>query len=66
MRLLVVRLIGQHELTVVQIMKIVGVCRQTVFLPIAIRWCPRGCTHCSSAAGQEHASLLFTALWLAA
>lgn len=30
-RLLVVRLIGQHEHTVAQIMKIAGVCRQTVF-----------------------------------
>lgn len=30
-RLLVVRLIGQHELTVAQIMKAVGVSRQTVF-----------------------------------
>lgn len=30
-RLLVVRLIGQHENTVKEIMKIAGVCRQTVF-----------------------------------
>jgi transposase len=30
-RLLVVRLIGQHEHTVAQIMKIAGVCRQTAF-----------------------------------
>jgi hypothetical protein len=30
-RLLVVRLIAQHEHTVAEIMKIAGVCRQTVF-----------------------------------
>lgn len=30
-RLLVVRLIAQHELTVAQIMRVAGVCRQTVF-----------------------------------
>jgi len=30
-RLLVVRLIGQHEHSVAHIMKIAGVCRQTVF-----------------------------------
>ena len=30
-RLLVVRLIAQHELTVAQIMRAAGVCRQTVF-----------------------------------
>ena len=30
-RLLVVRLIAQHEHTIAQIMKIAGVCRQTVF-----------------------------------
>ena len=31
-RLLVVRLIAQHELTVAQIMRVADVCRQTVFV----------------------------------
>jgi hypothetical protein len=62
-RLLVGRLIGQHEHTVAQIMKIAGVCRQTVFT-YRDKVVSEGGTRCSNAAGREHASLLFTARWL--
>jgi hypothetical protein len=61
-RLLVVRLIAQHEHTVDEIMKIVGVSRQTVFT-YRDTVVEKGVDVCSSASGRGHENRRLGELW---